>query len=1035
MSRQVDWSNRFFHDRRMLLLFAIVLVVAGLSSVAVMPRMEDPVLTKRVAIITTRLPGADARRVEALVTQPLEDYVSEISAIKELRSESRPGISVITVDLIDTIYDSAPIWSELRGKIENARGSLPSAAGEPLLEDVEARAYALILSVVGTDTDAASLPLLRRVAADLEEMLSVIPGTDKVDLFGDPGEEVTVTIDPQSAASLGIDANSLANQLARFDAKESAGVLRGDRENLLVEIDNQFRRVAEIAATPIRLGDASSARDAGDAGSSGNDGARTVRLDQIASVHAGVPDPAPRLALSHGRPAIGIGAMVREEMRIDRWATAVEERLRDYRRSLPQNIEIETVMRQSRYVEQRLASLGFNLAAGALAVTLVSWLLMGWRSAVVVALTLPLCSLGVLAALQLYGVPLHQMSITGLIIALGLLIDNAIVVCDEIRGRVANGMSASNAVSETTRRLAMPLTGSTLTTVLAFAPISLMPGPAGEFVGSIAISVQFAVVLSLVMALTMTGAVAGILMSSRGNKPRRWYRDGIVVPALAAATHRLLIGLYHRPLRACLLAALPAFIGFLAWTQLQEQFFPPSDREQFYVHLELPVDASIHQTIEAARRVDEALQDLDPIRVDWFFGDSGPTFYYNVIANRRGMPNYGQAIVRVPPQASSQMRTRMSKLQQLLREELPGAIALVRQLEQGPPFNAPIELRVFGNDLVRLAEVGEQVATLVQGVPQVVATRRTAGETVRKASLRVDPEAARMVNLQPRDISTQLAARLDGSTGGVVLEDTEQLPLRVRVGGDQRRRLDALRSSDLIARDAEGRPTAVPVATIVDTTLLPETATIMRFNRRRMVEVSGFLMPGVLPSATLAVIKERIAPLEEALPQGFALSFAGEASKRNDAIGNLLSTVLILMVLMVTVLVLALRSFRSVALIGCVGTLSLGMGMIPLWLAGYPFGFMAIIGSMGLVGIAINDSIVVLTNLRLSHAATPEQAAHVVMHDFRHILATTLTSVVGFMPLIILGGEFWPPLAIAIAGGVTGATLLALVFVPAAYLR
>lgn len=1025
-------ARRFFSDRRLLLLVVLLILVAGLSSVAILPRMEDPVLQKRVALISTRLPGADAERVESLVSAKIEDRLRDIEEVKELRSFSRVGISTVSVELIDSVYETDSIWSRVRSRVEDSLPDLPTDATRPEFEELEVRAYALIMGLKWTRDTPVDRRVLRRLAIDLQDALQGLPGTDTVDRFADPGEEIEIEIDPVQAAALGLTPGQIADRLAEFDVKRSAGQLRRDELQLLIEVGNQLDLIEQIGDTPMRETDSS-----------------FVRLSDIASIRLGVPDPPVRGSLLDGDEAVVLGAMVRPSYRIDRWTNRADELLANYANILPSGVEIDIVLRQTEYVDDRLSSLVTNLLLGAAAVSLVIFILMGWQSALLVTLALPLSSLMVLFCLRISGIPIHQMSITGLIISLGLLIDNAIVIVDEVRGQIRMGRSRSDAMVASVHHLAVPLLGSTITTALAFAPIALMPGPAGEFVGAIAISVIFAIFSSLFLAMTVIPAIASrflppapstepdVRQSATGKLLSWWsgyFQNGIRIPALTRSYETALRVLVGKPILGILVSVAVPLAGFSLFPTLKEQFFPASGRNQFHVTVEGPATNSLAQTRQTATIVDEVLRAEDIKRIDWFFGESAPQFYYNVIANRKGTRNFAQALVTTNGQGDPLDLIRL--LQNRLDKSITSSRVLVRQLEQGPPFEAPIELRLFGPDLQTLRNLGDDYRRLLSSIPEVTYCRADMSEVLPQLSVNVNSESARLAGISPSQVADQLFSSLEGRRGGRVLQDNEELPIVVRVKDVDRGNLDRITSMELIANQADGTPRNVPLSAVATVSLQPESAAIPRLNRFRMNEVSAYIEAGVLASDVQSRIESLIAAENLQLPVGYRMEFGGEASKRDDAVGNLLSTAGVLGVLMLATLVLSFSSFRLAAIIGAVAAMSVGLGLFSLAVGGYPFGFTAIIGTMGLIGIAINDSIVVLAAIRANPKALVgdfEAVIHEVMHSSRHVVATTLTTMAGFTPLILDGGMFWPPMAVCIAGGVAGATLLALVMVPASY--
>ncbi|MFT7642864.1 MAG: multidrug efflux pump subunit AcrB, partial [Pirellulaceae bacterium] len=529
-------TNLFYRNPRLLILSLALILVAGLSSYMILPRMEDPLLTDRVANINTIYPGADAERVEALVTEKIEESLREIDEIKEVRSSSRTGISTIIIELRDNVYETAGIWSRIRDKIDDVNADLPAGVLEPEFDQVEVKAFAMIVSLTWKQDDQPNFAILRRLSKELQDTMETIPGTQEIELFGDPNEEVVVNLDPSTLASLNMTVQDVSRQLEASDAKVAAGQLRGARADLLLEVSGEFDSLDRIGQTAIRHGN----------------GSQFVQLSDIAQLDKRIQEPASSVAILDGSRGIAVGALVRSDYRIDHWTTDANKTLEQFAKTLPKGVELDIVFEQNRYVATRLFQLLVNLVLGGLAVAAVVFFMMGWRSALVVGTALPLASLMVLAGMRFMGIPVHQMSVTGLIIALGLLIDNAIVVVDEVNARLRDGMKAPDAVAKSVKHLFVPLLGSTLTTALAFGPIALMPGPAGEFVGSIAISVIMAIVSSFVLAMTILPAITAITSRLSNTRPDnlwlRIWREGFSTPKLTRWYRASLDFVYQRPL-------------------------------------------------------------------------------------------------------------------------------------------------------------------------------------------------------------------------------------------------------------------------------------------------------------------------------------------------------------------------------------------------------------------------------------------------------------------------------------------------------
>ncbi len=1030
-------SDLFLRNPRLTMLVICLILVSGLSSVFLLPRMEDPKLVERAAFINTLYPGADPSRVESLVTEKIEDELHEIDEIKELRSSSQEGFSAISIELRDDIYDADRVWSKLRDRMDDVSNELPAGASKPEYVEIDFKAFALLAAVTWEADTPPNYSILRRWGLQLEDELRLIPGTEKIKTFGQPDEEIQVLLDSRQSTALGLSAVQISEQIRNSDSKIAAGQVRGPDTDLLIEVSGEFDTLARIEQIPIQY------RETGN----------VVRLGDIAEIRKTIVTPQNSMAIVSGKPAVTLGAFVRPNNRIDLWSADAKSALAKFADALPEGIGLELVFDQNGYVTTRLATLLLNLLIGAAAVFVVIFLMMGWRNAIVVSLALPLVSLMVLTGMRLQGLPIHQMSITGLIIALGLLIDNAIVVVDEVSSKLKAGMNASEAVSKSVSHLFLPLLASTLTTALAFGPIALMPGPAGEFVGSIATNVIVAIFSSFFLAMTIIPAIAagmhslGTSAESLLQQSWSWFRDGIYSQRLDRVYNSLLDLILKRPMIGLMIGAVLPVIGFIQARHLKEQFFPPADRDQLHIEVELSPQASVEGTLNLANRMRSTLLDRENIlRVDWFVGESAPTFYYNLIARKRNTSQYAQAIVQLD--SAENIAGVIHGLQDDLDRQFPEARVLVRQLEQGPPFDAPVEIRIFGPDLSQLREIGTQVRQILVGTPGVIHTRSELDDVLPKIELAVVEESARASGLDLNSIARQIDAWTEGAVGGSIIEATEELPVRVRLSNDRRNDLASLGSIDLVgsrltadtlelSNSRDDQYAGIPLGALGEINLTADYGSIPHMAGRRMNEIQVYIPAGVLPTVVLDAFKDRLEQSDFELPPGYVISYGGEAAKRDEAINNLMASVGVLLVLMIATLVLCFGSFRLAALIGVVACLSVGLGLGSLWLFGYPFGFTAIVGTMGLIGVAINDSIVVLAAIRGNESAKAgdhDEIRKEVCLTTRHVISTSLTTMAGFAPLILGGGGFWPPLAVSIAGGVAGATIIALFFVPSAYL-
>lgn len=1016
-------ATLFFRNRQLLLLFISLICLWGLSAFFTLPRLEDPEITQRVATVTTLFPGAKAERVEALVTDPIERELAEVEEIDHLESVSRPGISIITVNLKESVKQVDEVWARVRDRLNDAVPQLPEGTSEPIYEDREVKANAVMIGLTWEFDSSVNYAVLRRLAEKLETQLRYLPGTDTVEIFGAPQEEIRVEIRPEALAMLGLTVTDVSQQILASDAKTSAGQLRSSGNDLVLEIAGELESVERIRQIPIRT----------------SEPGQTTLLSDIATIEKGIVEPQNQLAIVAGYPAIVIAATVESDMQINTWDKQVQQMMQSFQSELSDKIGLHLILSQNPYVQRRINGVLAELLTGAILSMIVMLLIMGWRSSIVVTASLPLAILLVLGVMQLLKVPLHQMSLTGLVIAIGLLIDNAIVMADEVEHRLTKGMAPIAAVRDSVASAALPLTSSTMTTALAFTPIAVTPGSVGEFTGTIGISGILGITSSLILSLTVLPALSCLLYAWRiSDRLPRWLQTGFSYPQLTQRYRYWLTQALRYPKRAIALSLVIPILGFTLAPTLTMQFFPPAGRDQFYLEVELPNSAAIAQTQSTVQQMRDLMLRYPEVKaVHWFVGASAPTFYYNVIGVRENAADYAQGLVQLHPNVLS--RPVMQSLQAELNAAFPQAQVIVRQIEQGPPFDAPIEMRLYGPDLAELQQWGDRLRLELAQRPEVVHSRADLSETTAKLAVHVDEIQARLVGLDRFNLAQQLDATLEGTTGGSVLEATEELPVRVRLGNSDRSELTQIQSLDLLPTAPSDRTLnqTIPLSGLATIQLESDRTAIPRRNGRRVNIVQGFLQAGELPANVLVKFQQQLQANHFQLPPGYTYEWGGEVEERRESTLNILRIMPVIAVLIAATLIFTFQSVPLAGGLGLIAVLSAGVGLLALRISGYPFGFTAILGTIGLVGIGVNESTVMLAALQNDMPATQGDRSaiqEVVVQNTRHLVATTVTDTVGFVPLMFDPTGFWNPLAIVIGGGLVGVTFLSVCFVPALFL-
>lgn len=1015
-------STLFFFNKHLLVLTILVLAVGGLSSLANLPRLEDPRITTRNATILTFLQGASASRIEALINKKIEDSLQEIDAIKLIESTARPSLSTVKIELKDSVTNDTneEIFAKIRSRLQTVKAELPAGATAPVLDSNRGvTAYSLILGVKWTGSAEPPLNLMNRIALSLKDHMQQVGNTELVRVFGGVEEEITVIPDKAEIAALNISTVQLLNAIAQADSKISAGQLRGDKNTLLVEVDDALNSASRIARVPVIT----------------NKSGSVVRVGDFASVNRGYTDPPTQLGLKDGQRIIYVGVRADENIRIDRWTANALAVFDTFKAEYSDQIQLEVIFEQNVYTQVRLSDLASNLILGCIVVFAVVLLTMGWKSALVVSSILPLAAAGTLFAFSIVGQSIHQISIFGLIVAIGLLIDSAIVMTDEIRKSASLGFSKSQAVRKSVRHLLIPLFASTVTTILGFMPIVLLPGSAGDFVSPIAISLILALCFSFFLAITVIPALAAAAIDKSESIPesgRTWLANGLQSPRLFDDFRRFTIHAMQQPVRYLALAAAPCVIGFALVSTMKSEFFPPADRDMFEIKMYLPPNSSIQHTQQQVLIADEYIKAVDGVTgVHWLLGASTPMVFYNSVPTEDQNSSFAHAIVQALDQVAAERA--LLKVQASLTKNLPEAVAIVKRFSQGSPVEAPVEFLVTGAKLDTLRELGEKIRAIMHENPDIVQTRASISGGQPKIWFQPDEMEANLAGLSLANIAEQFASSLEGNIGGSVLEGLEELPVRVRFSDADRSNLQELAALPLASSEFSRW---VPAAALGEFEIRPEVAEITRYDGQRVNTLSAYIQPNAKAVSVSQAVAKRIAESIE-IPAGCSIVVAGDSEQQNNAVGGLAVYAPVLIILMVATIILAFRSVVLATIIFSVALLAVGLGMLSLKISGYPFGFLPIIGSIGLAGIVINDSIVILAAILGNERARLGDSVAIVDETYgcgRHVLSTTFTTIGGFLPLMIFsGGSLWPPLTSVIAGGIGFGLMLAMFFTPLAY--
>ena len=984
--------------RRLVISATLLLAVAGLSSWLTMPREEDPAFPQRDGLIVTVFPGADALTVERMVVEPLEEELVEISAVGMVESTARAGVAIQHVEFHETVYDTEAAWDEVQDAIDRAVQSFPAGVWEPQLDDDMVSQEAVVYALVG-----AGDPLVLLDAAEaLKRRLLAVEDVKEVRFIADPGEQITVELDDATARRLGLSPRSLGMQLAERSRIVPGGLIHLGEKIATLRPQTELRSLEELRETPIVLPSGSS-----------------VPLAELAKVRHGPAEPQRDLMRWNGEPAMAVAVVPQDG--IDRvfFGDKVREAVGEASASLDP-VLVQEMIFQPDLVKSRLAELTGSLRLGILIVAAILFLTMGLRLGIVVSLVVPLVALGSIGIFAGGGGILHQISISALVIALGMLVDNAIVVVENIQYRLDQGIPIRQAAVVSVKELALPLGTATGTTLAAFVPMLISKGNTADFTRTIPVMIMLSLTVSYLFALLVTPVLSELLL-----KPRPKEKQDGRLNRFSQRVARLAVNRSGWVLAG---AVLLLCIAGLSARWVDVKFFPAADRTTVVVELEMPEGTHLEATDAVTRRLENALLEHPEVRtVGAYVGRNGPKFYYNLLS-RPASPHRAMLVTETGDFAA--VETVIEWVRDWVRMEVPEAAVVARRLEQGPPLDAPVEILVYGEDFEAMEIAADQVLGLVRGMDGTRDVRHDLSMGVPTLRFEIDDAAAARQGLTRTDVALTLMGRTLGTEIGQYRMGEDPVPILIRSSEGEKFPVSGLSTVDVAGRDGQ----VVPLAEVASTEVEWLPAVVHHRDRERLVKVQAQVAEGVTAQAIFSALEEPLAALD--LPAGVRLALGGELEESGRANAALLQKMPLGVLLLLFFLLLEFNSFRRMAIIMSTVPLAL-VGVVPgLILSGQPFGFMSMLGVISLVGIVVNNAIVLLDVIetrRREGADIEEALQEAVKRRTRPILLTMATTVAGLSPLAFSQATLWPPLAWAMISGLMASTILTLLVIPALY--
>lgn len=997
-------------NSRITLIGMFVLVAVGVATFLNYPSAEDPTITIRSASIEASYPGMSAERVEELIAAPIETAMREIAEVDEIKSTSKIGSTKVTIEVDELIDDLAPVWQQVRNKIDDLKPGLPQGVQGPTVNDQEGLTA---IATIALWSDGFSMAEMLDVAEDTRDRIYTLDGVRQVQILGAQEERIFLETDPIKLAGLGMSLDQVFGALSSQNIIEPGGEIVASGRSVTLEPSGNFDSVEEIAGMVFRVPDTNT----------------VLRLDEIVTVRRGYVEPASFPSFFNDKPAIVISVSTMEGTNNIAFGDKLTALLNDWEQELPIGYVFDYATFQPDLIEDSVQGAVSNVYQTLAIVLAVVMLFLGLRTGLIVGSFVPLTMLLGIVVMSFLDVELQRMSIAAMIIALGLLVDNGIVVAEDIRVRMEQGTERTEAAVQSVSTLAVPLLTSSLTTIFAFLPMLLTPGGAGDYVRSLAQVVAILLLGSWLLSMTVTPAMCAWFLRART------LPGAAAEPAYDGAVYRFYRVLLNGMLKlriatiAVILAALYGSIQLLGTVQVE--FFPLGDRNQVLVYIDLEAGADQRETERELRTLTRWLSDRDEnpevVSNIAYVGYGGPRFF---LAISPVDPDPHRGFVLINTQGVDDVPVIVDRVNAFMAANLAASRADAKQMWFGSSEPGIVQVRLIGPDKAALVENADRLVDALHDIPGTTGIKHDWENKVLKLVIEVDQTRARRAGVTSSDVATSLDTIYSGMSLSDYREGDRVIPIVLRGEDELRFSLAALQRAQVYSQ-ATGDFTPLEQVAAIRAEWLP--SRIKRLDQQRTLTVEA-RNPAL---GALGLVDALAATLDKLdLPAGHKWELGGEVEDQGEANANLFGLLPIAMGGIVVLLVGQFNSFRKGGVI--IATIPLVMigGVLGLVIMGAPYGFMVLLGFFSLAGILINNGIVLIDRIQEEEArglAPREAVIRACLARLRPILMTTLTTVLGLVPLILFGGALFYGMASAIAFGLIVGTVLTLGFVPVLY--
>jgi multidrug efflux pump subunit AcrB len=1009
-----EWA---LHHRSLVAYLIVVLMLGGVLSYFRLGRAEDPDFTFKAMVVRTLWPGATAHEVELQVSERIEKRLQEVPWVDVLRSQTRSGESLIIVLLRDDTpkKEVAETWYQVRKKIGDMRHTLPQGVQGPFLNDEFGETFITIYALTGDGFDLAAL---RHAADGIARELRQVPDVKKIELIGVQEERIYIEVSHAKLATLGLNPLAIFEALQKQNAMTPAGFYETPSDRVRLRVSGDFRSVASIREIGIQA-----------------DG-RLFRLGDIATVHRGFAEPpAPRMRVL-GQDAIGIAIAMNRGGDVIRLGDRLHAEAERLQKQLPLGIDLHVVADQPLIVRQSMNLFMSSLAEAVLIVLTVSFLSLGMRTGAVVALSIPLVLAITFLLMAVFGIDLQRISLGALVIALGLLVDDAIIAVEMMVVKMEQGWDRFRAATFAYTSTAFPMLTGTLISAIGFMPVGLAKSGAGEYTFSIFAVVSIALLVSWLVAVLFTPYLGDLLLDAEKlrRKALQHGDDTYGTPFYRRVRGTIEWSLRHR--WTVIAATAIVFVASLLVLTLgvQKQFFPASSRPELLVDLWLPNGASLKATEAVAREVERTLAEPEMSQSIKYFasylGNGSPRFYLP-LDQQLFNDSFAQFVVTTHGiEAREALKRRLEDRFADAAGQWSGLRTRVLRLENGPPVGFPVVFRVSGDNLAELRRVAAEVAIIMRANPHLKEVNFDWNEMGKAIHIDIDQDRARALGISSQELATFLDAMLTGVAVTQMREGDQLIDVVARAVGDERAAIGSL--ADVNIHTRSGR--YVPLAQLATISYGLEDGLIARRNRLPTVSVRADIRDHMQAPAVTAQIDPQLDPLRAGLPPGFRIEAGGATEESAKGENSIKAVMPLMLVGVITLLMIQLQNIGRMLLVLVTAPLGLIGVALALLIFDVPFGFVANLGVIALSGMIMRNSVILVDQIEQDEkAGKPAWEAIVgsTVRRFRPIMLTAAAAILAMIPLT--RSVFWGPMAVAIMGGLIVATLLTLLFLPALY--